>query len=861
MRLASSHLSRLFILLFVSYSAAAQEGVYKNFSVDDGLPSSEVYDIYQDKSGYIWFATDKGLSRYNGYEFSNYNSGDGLPGNAVLRFYPQQNGQIWCYTLHQQSLFYFDEEFNGFKAFPYNALLHKNISKLSIVKSVYVDESENIHIGGYLINGEIIISPSGELTRHFASKDFYEDSLISKKIILKPTDHAAASTFYFMTSSRRHPGLDQFPVQKEHLGGGRLIIKWQVKNETAIIANRNNVTLLSPGQEDITITTNYSPTGITPIDKDHFFVGYEYGGGKIFDTKGNLVRSFLEGQSVTSLLIDHEGGYWFSTLNSGIFYLKNPSINVYDNDEARKQEVKSLTKTKDGVLVIGYENGTMTEVAKNRSQIKSYKPNSTVHALVEYDDQLDQLYTYKDGELSGGSNNMLFEGYILKISEPKGQAPILSSAAAFFTQSANEWLRRPTPYRTLDVCLWANDTIIATPVGIYRYDNNEVCQLDNHSPLFEFRSDDIDINGNTLYAATQGAGLVIINEMGIESLDMTDGLSSNIINEVYVENDSTIWACTIGGLDRIIWGENGIRISSIGKEDGLLSNEIKDIEIVNDTVWVGTKQGLCYFPKRDLVPGSIAVPDILIKHVLINDAPYDNENSPHIQYKEDQISLILEGISYAHNEDVFYKYRLNKSDKWSITRNRKIQFSSLAWGNYLFEGQMCIDDQNCTSNIVTYQFTIRPPIWARWWFISLCLLALAGLVYSFFKIRVLTYNKDVTRELIRLIIKWLKRDEDYFSFRENGNDIRIKTKDILYVKSAGNYIDLHTLRKTHTIRLNIGKFLDNIPDKLEYVQLHRSYIVRIDKIVGKSTNEVELSNGVKIPVSQNHQKKLKGVVF
>ena len=288
MRLASSHLSRLFILLFISYSAAAQEGVYKNFSVDDGLPSSEVYDIYQDESGYIWFATDKGLSRYNGYEFSNYNSGDGLPGNAVLRFYPQQNGQIWCYTLHQQSLFYFDEEFNGFKAFPYNALLHKNISKLSIVKSVYVDESENIHIGGYLINGEIIISPSGELTRHFASKDFYEDSLISKKIILKPTGHTAASTFYFMTSSQRHPGLDQFPVQKEHLGGGRLIIKWQINNKTAIMANRNNVTLLSPGQEDIVITTNYSPTGINPIDKDHFFVGY-----KFFAFLSKFLTSFL----------------------------------------------------------------------------------------------------------------------------------------------------------------------------------------------------------------------------------------------------------------------------------------------------------------------------------------------------------------------------------------------------------------------------------------------------------------------------------------------------------------------------------------------------------------------------------------
>ena len=131
----------------------------------------------------------------------------------------------------------------------------------------------------------------------------------------------------------------------------------------------------------------------------------------------------------------------------------------------------------------------------------------------------------------------------------------------------------------------------------------------------------------------------------------------------------------------------------------------------------------------------------------------------------------------------------------------------------------------------------------------------------FFKIKILAYNKDVTRELLRLIIKKLRRDEAFFSFRENGNDTRVKTKDILYIKSAGNYIDLHTHKSTHTIRLNIGKFLSHVPDKLEYIRLHRSYIVRIDKIVSKSPHEVALSNGVKIPVSQSYHKKLKEVVF
>ena len=97
-----------FVSLQISY---AQTHIYKHFGVDEGLPSSEVYDIYQDKLGYVWFATDKGLSRYNGYEFENFTTKDGLPDNTILDFYPQDNGQIWCYGYHSQSLFYFDEVF------------------------------------------------------------------------------------------------------------------------------------------------------------------------------------------------------------------------------------------------------------------------------------------------------------------------------------------------------------------------------------------------------------------------------------------------------------------------------------------------------------------------------------------------------------------------------------------------------------------------------------------------------------------------------------------------------------------------------------------------------------------------------
>lgn len=163
---------RIFLLLFfISIHCFSQDYIYQHFGVDEGLPSSEVYDMYQDKKGYLWFATDKGLSRYNGYEFENFDVNDGITGNVILKFYPQSNGQIWCYSLHDQSLFYFDEVFESFKPYTFNHLLQKELKTGSIVKSVYLSENNDLYIGGYRINGELSISHKGTVQRKYHSKE------------------------------------------------------------------------------------------------------------------------------------------------------------------------------------------------------------------------------------------------------------------------------------------------------------------------------------------------------------------------------------------------------------------------------------------------------------------------------------------------------------------------------------------------------------------------------------------------------------------------------------------------------------------------------------------------------------------
>ena len=59
----------LFLLCYcASFSIYAQNFFLTNYGIDQGLPSSQVYDVVQDHSGYIWIATDAGVSRFDGAE-------------------------------------------------------------------------------------------------------------------------------------------------------------------------------------------------------------------------------------------------------------------------------------------------------------------------------------------------------------------------------------------------------------------------------------------------------------------------------------------------------------------------------------------------------------------------------------------------------------------------------------------------------------------------------------------------------------------------------------------------------------------------------------------------------------------------
>jgi ligand-binding sensor domain-containing protein len=95
----------LHILLFWVYlpgTLLGQNLSFHRFTNQDGLPINNINDIVQDRDGFLWIATDAGLSRYDGYIFKTYTMDrtheGSLPSNLVFRLGVDCSNKLWIMT-------------------------------------------------------------------------------------------------------------------------------------------------------------------------------------------------------------------------------------------------------------------------------------------------------------------------------------------------------------------------------------------------------------------------------------------------------------------------------------------------------------------------------------------------------------------------------------------------------------------------------------------------------------------------------------------------------------------------------------------------------------------------------------------
>lgn len=96
---------------------------------------------------------------------------------------------------------------------------------------------------------------------------------------------------------------------------------------------------------------------------------------------------------------------------------------------------------------------------------------------------------------------------------------------------------------------------------------------------------------------------------------------------------------------------------------------------------------------------------------------------------------------------------------------------------------------------------------------------------------------------------------DYFYLKNNGKLSQIYYKDILYVEALSDYVTIHTLSgKKYTVLSTMKAIESKLPEK-DFARVHRSFILRLDKITEIEDNQARL-NGQLFPISRNSYEEL-----
>gem|GEM_PF-4871005 len=259
---------------------------------------------------------------------------------------------------------------------------------------------------------------------------------------------------------------------------------------------------------------------------------------------------------------------------------------------------------------------------------------------------------------------------------------------------------------------------IGTLNGMYSVLENDLSQIKKEksgNTFFDNRISSIIPNStNGMWVATIGGGIAQYNEEELQ-IKITSQLSSPIVHQLELENDSTLWIATNKGLDKLDFSNSpngGIEIKKIrsyNTSNGLISNYINDIEFWNDSLWLATKEGIMSLDPLDLIIKDNG-PNIKIDSIVTEIKSLDLTKSYKLEYDENDININYTGISLRKpQKEDFYAYKLIKDKEkteWRNTNNRSLQFMNLDYGKYEFVIKAKNKD-DIWSETISYEFEIK----------------------------------------------------------------------------------------------------------------------------------------------------------
>jgi ligand-binding sensor domain-containing protein/signal transduction histidine kinase len=725
---------------------------HQAWSSENGLPQNSVHQILQTRDGYLWIATEGGVARFNGLQFTvfNHESNPAFTSNDTCCLAEDRDGSLWIGTA-DGLLQYAEGTFRRYTAID------------GLPSAVVVSLAATS-------DGLFVLTTEG-LAKHDGDK-FTQLKLSPSAIGTGPNGTAwiatpAAIALYSQNRLRnlQLPDLPMEPIE----GVGSLqdgsswartrtvlliwnqghLRSWQIGRElpgtrvqSFLSDSRGNlwvgtdqgIVLLSTAVKNDRVKLRIEPalgaTSVLTIFEDHehnLWVGTDTAGLHILRQQRFQTVPSLLGYTITAVTQTADGAIWSGSKGEGLFrYVHGETFHISTRDGLLSDVVLALAADQDGSLWIGTPDGL--------NHLKNGKITSFTSSDGLPDDFIRSLFSDKDGTLWVGTRRGLAHW-------SDSRWTVLSLKDGLKSNLVGAMLRSHS-----------NDLWVGTFDGLTRIRDGKLTTFTKADGLSSsVITSLLEDKNNVLWIGTKDGGLNRSSNSGFSPVH-AQHLPSDI--EAMLEDSyGYMWLSSDHGIVRALSSDLTAcdaasscdpRIATYGSSDGMPSEVTSSSghpgawKTADGQLWFATRKGVAVANPTERFE-ALAPPPVVIERFTVDDtvwtpAGQETKIPPgHVRYAFEYAAL-----SYFAPSKVRYRYILEGFDRqWTQAGSRRnAYYTNLPPRHYRFRVQTTNEAGTWSDSSAELSFVVEPPFYRTFWFLGLSTVLLAGIIFAAYRIRV-----------------------------------------------------------------------------------------------------------------------------
>ncbi|MDR3389564.1 MAG: ATP-binding protein [Rudaea sp.] len=748
---------------------------FHNFGVADGLPSSTVWKLAQDRDGYLWIGTADGLARYDGVTFRVYrhDAADpaSLSGNDVTALFVDRDNRVWCGG-EDAGLNLLDTHRSAFRHFRHDANDAASLGG-DDVWAIGQDGGGTIWVGSYAGGLDRLAPDLGGFT-HFRHDASDAASLGSDNVLAL---HGDGSGNLWIGSDagidvRAADGRFRHVDFSALAGSGAVNAAVMLDAGADILAGTRRGLVRVNAQLHARVVADKALSdkivyGLAGGDAGATWIATRQGLGRLGSdghmdvyTENAAVPGSLPGKKLFDALRDREGGLWFATTDGGLAQLpaqwRNFSLFRHDPDSVHslsENRVQGLAGDAQGSVWAVNIDGGIDRLDPVSGRVERYAERWSVPEKVLWSvlpDRSGQLwvgsahglrvYELQSGKFSdiavhAARNDALAPGAIDLLVQDRAGA-VWASANGGGVHRIDPVTLRVERYaaeaglRSTDVGQIGVDPagtlLVGSAAGLDRWNGASrrfapVSGAPRQRVLaFAFATDGslwLHTLGMLAHYRYAGAALTLV-----EQFAAADGWPTLTAGGMRVDTAGRVWVSSARGLWRADPATRTVR--QFATRDGLASAEFNRLPLLqraDGSIFGGTLAGIVGFVPSGIVestqPPSVVLDGLSLRregHVVALDPA-----TPEIELRWDDrdLRIVARALSYANPAANRYQWRLDGFEReWVDTGNRgEREFSQLRPGTYHLMLRAAAAAGVWSQPLAPLRLHVAPPPWATPW--------------------------------------------------------------------------------------------------------------------------------------------------